>query len=109
MALMMLQYIPDSDDPWGIVAQLMDAVPPGSYLSVSDPAKDIDQAVVAESERQYNERLGSIRQTRRTREEIRRFFTGLDMVEPGVVTLSEWRAVGSVHPSSRLRRMGRKP
>ncbi len=109
MALMMLQYIPDSDDPWGIVAQLMDAIPAGSYLAVSDPAKDIDQEVVAESERQYNERLGSVRQTRRTREEIGRFFTGLDMVEPGVVTLSEWRAVSSVHPSPAYAGMGRKP
>jgi hypothetical protein len=109
MALMMLQYIPDSDDPWGIVGQLIDAVPPGSYLTVSDPAKDIDREVVAESERRYNERLGSVRQTRRTREEIGRFFTGLDMVEPGVVTLSEWRAVGSVHPSPAYAGMGRKP
>jgi hypothetical protein len=93
MLLMILQYIPDRDNPWAIVAQLLDAVPAGSYLVVSDTAADIDAAVVAESARRYNQRLGTVRQTRRTKDEFARFFTGLELVEPGVVPLPEWRAI----------------
>jgi S-adenosyl methyltransferase len=90
MTLMILQYIPDSDNPHQIVARLMDAVPSGSYLVVSDTASDIDADVVAESARRLNQRMGAIRQTRRSKAEISRFFHGLDLVEPGVVPLSEW-------------------
>ena len=93
--LMILQYIPDPDDPWGIVARLLDAVPAGSYLVVSDTAADIEAEAVAESARRYNQRLGSVQQTRRTSAEFTRFFDGLELVEPGVVPLPEWRAVAS--------------
>lgn len=41
MALMVLQYIPDSDEPQQIIAKLMDAVPPGSYLVISDTTTDL--------------------------------------------------------------------
>jgi hypothetical protein len=90
MALMVLQYIPDSDGPQRIVAQLMEATPSGSYLVVSDTASDIRQEVVAESQRRLNARMAG-RQTRRTRAEIQQYFTGLDMVQPGLVTLNRWR------------------
>jgi hypothetical protein len=93
MLLMILQYIPDRDDPWAIVRQLLDAVPAGSYLVVSDTAADIDADVVAESARRYNQRLGAVRQTRRTKDEFTRFLAGLELVEPGVVPLPEWRAI----------------
>jgi len=46
MALMVLQYIPDQDDPWGIVRRLLEALPPGSYLTVPDTVRDIDTARV---------------------------------------------------------------
>jgi hypothetical protein len=89
-----LQYVLDQDDPWGIVARLLDAVPPGSYLVVSDTAADIEAEAVAESARRYNQRLGPMRQTRRTKAEFARFFDGLDLVDPGVVPLPEWQGVG---------------
>jgi hypothetical protein len=66
---------------------LLDAVPSGSYLVVSDTAADI----VAESARRYNQRLGRVRQRRRSKGEFAEFFAGLDLVEPGVVPLPEWR------------------
>ena len=94
MLLMILQYIPDAEDPWGIVARLMDAVPPGSYLALSDTAADIDADAVAESARRYNQRLGGVRQTRRSEAEFARFFDGLDLLDPGVAPLPEWRAPG---------------
>ena len=42
LALLVLQYVPDADDPHQIVTRLMDAVPSGSYLTISDTTTDID-------------------------------------------------------------------
>jgi hypothetical protein len=39
-----LHLIQDSEDPWGIVAPVMAAMPPGSYLTASHPAIDIHQS-----------------------------------------------------------------
>jgi hypothetical protein len=90
MALMVLQHIPDSDDPQRIVARLVEAMPPGSYLAMSDTASDIRPEMVAESQRRLNARMAG-RQTRRTRAQIQQYFTGLEMVPPGLVTLNRWR------------------
>jgi hypothetical protein len=92
MILMTLQYVPDADDPHRIVRTLMDAVPPGSYLAISDVARDLaaDANVEASTER-LNERLGPVRQTIRSPEEIGRFFDGLELTEPGLVQLPQWR------------------
>jgi hypothetical protein len=89
MLLGVLHLIQDSEDPWGIVAQLMAAVPPGSYLTISHPAIDIHHAQ-AEAQRVYNERVATP-QTLRTREQVARFFTGLNLVEPGLVQVHQWR------------------
>jgi hypothetical protein len=72
-----------------IVAQLMAAVLPGSYLTISHPAIDIHRAQ-AEAQRVYNERVATP-QTLRTREQVARFFTGLGLVEPGLVQVHQWR------------------
>ncbi len=90
MALLVLQHIPDSDDPHRIVARLMEATPPGSYLVVSDTASDIRPEVAAETQRRLNARM-ACRQTCRTRAEIQQYFAGLEMVPPGLVTLNRWR------------------
>ena len=41
LLIAVLHFIPDADDPYGIVKRLMDAVPPGSYLVISHAASDI--------------------------------------------------------------------
>jgi hypothetical protein len=95
--LAIMHLIPDEDDPHGIVAALMAAVPPGSYLVLSHPASDIRPAAVAEMARRLNARLGgSTRGTMRDRSEVSRFFDGLELVEPGVVQLPQWRPTGPV-------------
>lgn len=89
MLLAVLQYIPDSDDPHGLVSRLMAAVPPGSYLVISHPASDINAEEVAESMREYNERSPE-QATPRSHAGVSRFFTGLELVPPGVVAIPEW-------------------
>ena len=108
MALMILQYVPDADDPWGIIRRVLEPLAPGSYLTVSDTTGDIDAARVAEGTARLNARMPT-NLTLRSRRGFERFFDGLEMVEPGVVPLPEWRAVGSVHPIPCYAGMGRKP
>jgi hypothetical protein len=108
MALMVLQYVPDEDDPWGIVRRLIGAVPAGSYLTVSDTVRDIDTARVTEGTARLNERMPT-QLNLRTRAEWERFFGGLELVEPGIVPLPQWRGPGSEHSIPCYAGMGRKP
>jgi len=88
--IMILQFIPDEEDPWQITRALMDAVPSGSYLVVAHPANDVD-VVVAPALRQLSTRMGRSRAAPRSYPEVLRFFDGLEMVEPGLVQLHRWR------------------
>jgi S-adenosyl methyltransferase len=88
--IMILQFIPDEDDPVSIVSALVDAIPSGSYLTVAHPASDVDQHV-GPALRQLSTRMGGTRAVPRSHQEISRFFDGLEMVEPGLVQLHRWR------------------
>ena len=109
MALMVLQYIPNGDNPWGIVGHMLESLPPGSYLTVSDTVRDIDTGRVTEGTARLNQRMGPTQLTLRTRPDFERFFDGLEMVEPGVVPLPEWHGPGSGYPIPCYAGMGRKP
>ena len=99
MLVAILHHITDAEDPAGIIATLMAAVPPGSYLVVSHPAADVQADAVAKVATQYNEHVVT-GQTRRTREQVADFFDGLELLPPGVVETPQWRpekpASGSV-------------
>ncbi|HTU73951.1 MAG TPA: SAM-dependent methyltransferase [Trebonia sp.] len=85
-----LQLIPDEDDPRGIVARLMEAVPPGSWLAIFHPASDILADQIREVARQVSVRAATPT-TLRAKTEITRFFDGLDLLEPGLVQVHRWR------------------
>ena len=85
-----LHCIPDADDPAALVARLLAAVVPGSYLVVSHPAIDVATSQMGESMRGYNEQA-PVPLTARTHAGVCRFFEGTDLVEPGVVQLHRWR------------------
>jgi S-adenosyl methyltransferase len=85
-----LHAIPDSDDPHAIVAQFMNAVPAGSYLSISHPASDIEPEKAADIADRLK-RLSYQQYTPRARAEVLRFFDGLELVEPGLVQVQQWR------------------
>jgi O-methyltransferase involved in polyketide biosynthesis len=93
LLIAVLHFIPDSDDPYGIVARLMDAVPSGSYLVIAHAARDIQAGAITEMMRRYNE-LSPVPVTPRTGEQVARFFGGLDVIEPGVVPIRQWWAPG---------------
>ena len=91
MVLMVLQYIPDSEAPGQVVSRLMEATAPGSYLAVSDTTRDIDAERVTSGTSKLNSRMGPTRLTLRTRDEIGGFLAGLELVDPGLVPLPQWR------------------
>ena len=91
MLLIILHLIPDSDDPYGIVARLVGALPSGSYLVLAHPASDIRAAKMAEMTKRVNQRMSGPPATMRDRAAITRFFDGLELLEPGVVQPQQWR------------------
>jgi S-adenosyl methyltransferase len=91
MLLIVLHMIPDADDPYGIVSRLLAAVPSGSYLVLAHPASDIQAAKMAEMTKRVNERMTGPKATMRDRDAVGRFFSGLEVVEPGVVQPQQWR------------------
>jgi len=92
MLLLVLQYVPDSDDPRAIVSRLMDAMPPGSYLTISDTTTDIDTERLTAGTARLNARLGPAQSTPRPRTAIARYFDSLDLVDPGLVPMPQWRS-----------------
>jgi S-adenosyl methyltransferase len=96
MLISVLHLIPDEDDPHAIVAHLMEAVPSGSWLALSHPARDVHPQQVTEAASRFNQ-LAPARATLRTGAEILRLFDGLDLLEPGLIQVHQWRP-GSAAP-----------
>jgi hypothetical protein len=99
LLIAVLHFIQDADDPYGIVATLMDAVPPGSYLAIAHGASDVGADDMPEAERRYNDQA-SAQFNARDREHVGRFFDGLELTRPGLVNLSGWwRATAGGDPA----------
>ncbi len=90
MLLGILLFIPDEDDPWSIVARLMEALPPGSYLAISHGASDLQAQDMATVNSRYNEH-SAVAMRLRSKADISRFFDGLELVGPGVVPINHWQ------------------
>lgn len=91
MLLGILNHIMDSDEPYAIVRRLLDALPSGSYLAITHPITGIRGDAVEKIVRFWNESGGTPPLQARTRHELTRFFDGLELLEPGVVSSSHWR------------------
>ena len=87
-----MHFIRDEDRPYEIVATLLHAVPPGSYLAISHQASDLYPEETAKLAHVWNEKARTAeRLTLRGHSEVARFFDGLDLVAPGVVQICKWR------------------
>ena len=99
MLMAILQHIDDENDPYAIVATLMDALPPGSYLALSHPASDIDAEAMAKMAIVLNQMIAE-KVTFRDRAAVSGFFAGLELVEPGLVQASKWRPASEIEAAS---------
>jgi hypothetical protein len=86
-------FIGDDEDPYGVVRRLVDALPEGSHLVLSHTITSPSMPDVDEAVKFWNEH-GTPKLTQRTGEQIARFFDGLELLEPGVVSCSRWRPEG---------------
>jgi hypothetical protein len=90
-----LHFIADDADPAAIVARLLAAASPGSYLVLAHAGSDLPSAELEEAVRAYNER-SPVKLVPRSREQIDGLLTGLEPVGPGVVPLSQWFEPGQL-------------
>jgi S-adenosyl methyltransferase len=84
-----LHAVVDADDPYRIVAQLRDAVVADSYIVISHVTWIAEMAEAFENIQQLAKRTSTPGQFR-SPEEVARLFTGLDVVEPGIVPVTDW-------------------
>jgi SAM-dependent methyltransferase len=111
MLIGILHLIEDSDNPSAIVKRLVDALAPGSYLTISHPASDIKVEEAETIKRDLNQTMVQ-RTTYRTHEQVTALFDGLDLVEPGIVKVPQWRPdneMAANSPSFAWAGVGRKP
>ncbi len=87
----LLHFVPDGDDPYGLVGRLVDALAPGSYLAITHSTTDYWPDVFVQEIR--DGKHGAFYP--RSRSQFARFFDGLDLVEPGISPVTTW------HPEER--------
>jgi hypothetical protein len=107
--LMTLHAIADADDPHGTISKIMSALPAGSHLALTHPAADIEPDKMADLTQRVN-KLSFQQYTFRDRAEFARFFVGMDLVEPGIVPVGQWRpAIATDRVLPVWTAVGRKP
>ena len=90
LLIAVLHFLTDEDDPYGIVRQLLAALPAGSYLVISHATADYMMTREREAINEANRRDG-VRFQFRGLPEVSDQFAGLDLMPPGVVPVTDWR------------------
>ncbi|MGH3752346.1 MAG: SAM-dependent methyltransferase [Pseudonocardiaceae bacterium] len=110
MFMGVLGYVADFDEIRAIVARVMAAVPSGSYLALWD-GTDTSAAVIEGSATLAQS--GAIPYNLRRPEQIGQCFEGLEMVNPGLVPITQWRPdtadIGKIEPIDAYGAVARKP
>jgi hypothetical protein len=103
VAITLLAILHAIENPYALTSRLVDAVPSGSYLAISILGSDIQQEAQAEMTSRLNEGLPGVTFTARSRAEVTRFFDGMELLEPGVVSPNYWRpGPGGPDPERKL-------
>ncbi|MBB1252935.1 SAM-dependent methyltransferase [Streptomyces alkaliterrae] len=91
----LLHFIQDDEDPWKTIATFRDALPEGSLLVLTHASWEGGPRT-SEHGRQIQDvyRTASSQLVMRRRPDVERFFTGFDVVEPGIVSMPDWRPDG---------------
>jgi hypothetical protein len=112
MLVTILLHIIDDEEAYAIVRRLVDRLAPGSYLVVVHDTADIHGEEIRRAMQFFMDQGGQPL-VARSREEITRFFDGLELVEPGVVTTARWRPepkpLGEPEEVSQFAGVARKP
>ncbi|MEU5884243.1 SAM-dependent methyltransferase [Spirillospora sp. NPDC047279] len=87
MMLGVLEFIPDSDQARTLVTRLVDSLAPGSHVMI---AQSVRSPSMDEAAQRWND-SGATPIALRTPDEVSRFFDGLELLDPGLVSLPQWR------------------
>ncbi|MGH3938746.1 MAG: SAM-dependent methyltransferase [Pseudonocardiaceae bacterium] len=113
MLLGIMEHIMDTDEAYAIVRRLLNVLPSGSYMVLYDPTTEIDGEETLESARLWNESGGTPPLAIRSLRELTRFFDGLELLPPGVVSVPLWRPnptdIGTPVEVNSFGGVGRKP
>ena len=90
MLLGVLHHIPDTEQAYSIVGHLVATLAPGSFMAINHSTSAVHGAAMEEAVAHWN-RVGKPSMTLRTPQQITRFFDGMDLLPPGVVSCSRWR------------------
>lgn len=105
-------HVVDDEVAYAIVGRLLEALVPGSYLALSDETDIVDPEAVYAANKMWNESSDNPR-VPRSLAQLSRFFDGLELLEPGVVSVSQWRTpssnIGRPEPVDTFGGVARKP
>jgi hypothetical protein len=109
---LVLHFVAETEDPYGSVAKLRDALAPGSYLVLTHVTGDEHHVgTVSEITAVYDTATAPL--VPRSREQVAKMFDGFELVEPGVVFTSQWRPTGEYYARGGTRwayaGVGRRP
>ncbi|MEB3366152.1 SAM-dependent methyltransferase [Saccharopolyspora mangrovi] len=90
MLLGVVNHLMDDDEAYPVVRELVDAMPPGSFLVLTHSTAEVHGEPMLRAMRETTERGGTPIRAR-TAAEIEGLFAGATLLEPGVVTCSQWR------------------
>ncbi|MFF3227496.1 SAM-dependent methyltransferase [Nocardia suismassiliense] len=96
MLVAIMMYFRDSDDPHGIIRNLLDVVPSGSYLVLTHPTADFDERAMARVAASAED--AGITFHPRSRTETEALFAGTELIEPGVVPVVTWHPTPGEEP-----------
>jgi len=102
MLVAVLHFMPDEDDPYGIVARLVAALPAGSYMVMSHLTHDF---FTPELRADLSKVLDGVF-WHRSRAQFARFLDGLELESPGIVPVTEWRAETEPQPRPNAAEVG---
>jgi hypothetical protein len=107
-----LHFLPDGEDPAGVIGSFHDVLPSGSHLIISHLTNDSRQEEAEQAVKVYEQASAGL--FPRTREEIGRLFEGFELLEPGLTTVAAWRPDHErdredAHKFTMLAGVGRKP
>jgi len=88
LVVALLHFVPDSDDPGGVIGRLSAALAPGSLLVISHASSDGQPELAARHQKLYARTPTPM--TMRSRDEIADLFHGFQLLEPGVVPIQQW-------------------
>ena len=88
-----LHHFSDDEDPWSIVRRYVDALPSGSYVVIEHIGESKELVELGEAVKSVQDGA-SFTLIARSRAEVGRFFEGLELVEPGLVSIDDWRPEG---------------